>query len=286
MIVFPNAKINIGLDILRRRPDGYHDIATVMYPLPWHDVLEVVPAEGEHTTLTVTGNAVEYPPEKNLVMKAYNALRAEVPELPAADIYLRKIIPDGAGLGGGSADAAFTLVALNDLFSLGLTQKQLAAIAGSIGADCPFFIYDRPMLCTGTGTDMTEVDVPALKGMVVGVVKPPVSVPTRDAYAGVTPCLPSGSLAEVMTVFPAGDSVMRVVNAFEKSVFTRYPEISDIKSRLCVNERLPKPLYVAMSGSGSSVFALYDATEIHADKLAELLGEVFPGCCTFASVLG
>lgn len=285
MIVFPNAKINLGLDILRRRPDGYHDIATVMYPLPWCDVLEVVPANGEKTTLTVTGNAVDCPPEKNLVMKAYNSLLEEVSGLPAVDIYLRKIIPDGAGLGGGSSDAAFTLVALNELFSLGMTREQLADIAASIGADCPFFIYNRPMLCTGIGTDMTEVEVPALRGMLIGVVKPSVSVPTRDAYAGVTPRVPSGSLAEVMSVFPGGDSAMRVVNAFEESVFASYPEIAMVKRQLAEDKRLPQPVYVAMSGSGASVFALYDMSVVRADKLAETLVTVFPESRTFATVL-
>ncbi len=120
MIVFPNAKINLGLDILSRRPDGYHEISTVMAPVGWHDVLEVVPSRGGNTTLTVSGNTVDCPPEKNLVMKAYRAMAELVEGLPAVDIYLRKIIPDGAGLGGGSADAAFTIRALNTLFSLSL----------------------------------------------------------------------------------------------------------------------------------------------------------------------
>ena len=139
MILFPNAKINLGLDILRRRPDGYHDIETVMIPVPWCDVLEIVPAKGSETTLTVSGRRVDCPPEKNLVMKAYRAL-AETVELPPVDIFLRKIIPDGAGLGGGSADAAFTLRGLNELFALGLSDSRLAEIAAGLGADCPFFI--------------------------------------------------------------------------------------------------------------------------------------------------
>ena len=123
MIVFPNAKINLGLDILSRRPDGYHEISTVMVPVGWHDVLEVVPSRGGKTTLTVNGNTVDCPAEKNLVMKAYRALDEVTRPLPPVDIYLRKIIPDGAGLGGGSADAAFTIKALNALFSLGLTNS-------------------------------------------------------------------------------------------------------------------------------------------------------------------
>ena len=185
MITFPNAKINLGLDILRRREDGYHDIETVMVPVPWHDVLEIVPAKGEETTLTVTGRHVDCPPEKNLVMKAYRALEREV-SLPPVDIYLRKIIPDGAGLGGGSADASFTLRALNELFALGYNDEQLARVASTLGADCPFFIYNRPMLCTGTGTDMEPIDVD-LQGLDILIAKPDVSVPTAAAYSHTTP---------------------------------------------------------------------------------------------------
>ncbi len=137
MILFPNAKINLGLDILRRRPDGYHDIETVMYPIPWCDILEIVPAKGSATTLTTSGRPVACPPEKNLVMKAVRAL-SETAEIPPVDIYLRKIIPDGAGLGGGSADASFTLLGLNTLFGLGYSSDQLAEIANGVRASCTF----------------------------------------------------------------------------------------------------------------------------------------------------
>ena len=151
MIAFPNAKINIGLFITARRPDGYHDIATVMMPADWCDILEIVPAKDDVTTLTVTGRSVDCPPEKNLVMRAYRAMEERY-NLPPVDIFLRKIIPDGAGLGGGSADAAFTITTLDRLFGLGLSADVMAGIAATIGSDCPFFIYNRPMLATGTGT--------------------------------------------------------------------------------------------------------------------------------------
>lgn len=166
MIVFPNAKINIGLNILRRRPDGYHDLETVMYPIPWRDVLEIVPGRSGCDTLTCTGRPVNCPPEKNLVMKAVKALRG-VAEFPPVDIFLEKIIPDGAGLGGGSADAAFAITAIDSLFSLGLPRRLMAEVAAGIGADCPFFIYNEPALCTGTGTTMTHIPVkfPAEHGL-------------------------------------------------------------------------------------------------------------------------
>ena len=136
MIIFPHAKINIGLDIIRRRDDGYHDIATVMVPTGWEDVLELTPAE--NTSLHVTGRKVDCPPEKNLVMKALRALETATGGIPPTRIHLHKIIPDGAGLGGGSADAAFTLLGLNRLYDLGLSGPDLMKIAAGIGADCPF----------------------------------------------------------------------------------------------------------------------------------------------------
>lgn len=285
MILFPNAKINLGLDIIRRRPDGYHDIATVMYPLPWTDVLEIVPGKGDDATLTVSGRGVDCPVEKNLVMKAYRALQDIVPALPPADIYLRKIVPDGAGLGGGSSDAAFTLRGLNELFALGLSDGELADVAAGIGADCPFFIYNRPMLCTGTGTVLEPVEVPCMSGKVIAVVKPQVSVPTRDAYSGVTPCEPTSPLVSAMTRFPEENPGGRVVNAFEHSVFAAYPAIAELKRTLLESAELPAPLYVSMSGSGASVFALYDRVVADADNLSDRLRSMMPGCDVFCALL-
>ncbi|MDE6484574.1 MAG: 4-(cytidine 5'-diphospho)-2-C-methyl-D-erythritol kinase [Duncaniella sp.] len=273
MILFPNAKINLGLDIERRRPDGYHDIVTVMYPVGWSDVLELVPGKGEDTTLTVTGNAVDCPPEKNLVMKAYRALDAEL-QLPPVDIFLHKIIPDGAGLGGGSADAAFTLTGLNELFDLGLEKEHLAEIAGKIGADCSFFVYDRPMLCTGTGTTMAPIDID-LSDYAVAIVKPPFSVPTREAYSSVTPAVAERSITEILTK-PVEEWRGELKNDFERTVGALHPEIHAIRDRLykC------GAVYAAMSGSGSAVFGLFKN-----DILADDLKRLFPACATFAGHL-
>lgn len=274
MLLFPNAKINLGLDILRRRPDGYHDIETVMYPVPWRDVLEIVPAQGQETTLTVTGQRVDCPIEKNLVMKAYRAMEKRF-KLPPVNIYLRKIIPDGAGLGGGSADAAFTLTGLNSLFELGLTDEDLASIASTLGADCPFFIYNRPMLCTGTGTDMTPIDVD-LSGMQLLIVKPAVSVPTAAAYAGTHPCEPARSAGEIVSDIPVTDWPGNLKNDFESSVFPAYPAIAEVKERLLSFN----PLYCAMSGSGASVFALWQR-----DKMSVDVARSFPEADTFTATL-
>ena len=183
MIRFPNAKINLGLYIERRRPDGYHDISTVFYPVPLCDVVEVVPSH--EVRLFTYGNPVNCPPEKNLVMKAYRLLADEF-NLPPVDIHLHKHIPDGAGLGGGSSDASSVLLILRELFSLPLSDEELAARAAKLGADCPFFIYNRPMAARGIGDQFTPTEVD-LSGKYIVIVKPEVSVPTDDAYAGVTP---------------------------------------------------------------------------------------------------
>lgn len=253
MVVFPNAKINIGLHITSRRPDGYHDIETVMIPVPWCDVLEIVPSESGDTTLTVTGRAVACPPEKNLVMKAYRALDATV-TLPPLDIYLRKIIPDGAGLGGGSADAAFTVMAINRMLKLNLTDSQMAEICSSIGADCPYFIYNRPMIATGTGTTLSPIDLTALNGMTVALVKPDISVPTAEAYAGVTPKLPVCDLPSLLNT-PVSLWKDRVANDFEASIASRHRVIAEIKQQLYSLGAI----YASMSGSGSAVYGIFDS---------------------------
>lgn len=266
MITFPNAKINIGLNIERRRSDGYHDLSTVFYPIPWKDILEIVPAEGSVTTLTVTGNGVECPMEKNLVVKAYRALDAVTP-LPPVDIYLHKIIPDGAGLGGGSADAAFTLRMLNEMFALGMSQGQLAEIAARIGADCPFFIYNVPCLAYGIGEKLTPVDL-NLDGHMIAVVKPRTSISTKEAFSRVVPKVPLYALPDYITR-PVHEWNGYIKNDFEASVFPAHPEISEIKDCLLTMGAA----YAAMSGSGTAVYGIF--TEKN-DTLADILTARFP----------
>lgn len=274
MVVFPNAKINLGLNIINRRPDGYHDIETIMVPTAWKDILEIVPAKGDQTTLTVTDRHVDCPPEKNLVMKAYNALN-NYTHLPPVDIYLRKIIPDGAGLGGGSADAAFMLTALNEMFSLDISDSKLAEIASAIGADCPFFIYNRPMLATGTGTTLSDISVPAIGGLTLLIVKPDISISTAQAYSGVTPHLPAVSLSDSI-LQPISEWQDLIINDFEESLSITHPEIGRIKSIL----KESGAVYCSLSGSGSAVYGIYDS-----DKMAELASRGFHGCDTFVSKL-
>lgn len=273
MVVFPNAKINIGLNIISRRQDGYHNIETVMYPIDWCDILEVVPAGGDKTTLTTTGNPVNCPPEKNLVMKAYNLLNETTP-LPPVDIYLHKIIPDGAGLGGGSSDAAHLLIALNSMLSLNLSDDTLASITARIGADCPFFIYNRPTLATDTGTTLSPIDL-SLDNHSIAVVKPDVSVPTAQAYAGVTPQTPATPLIHSINL-PIDSWQQSIKNDFEKSIFPIHPIISEIKQTLLSLGAV----YASMSGSGSAVYGIFKG-----DILADTIKCHFPHCATFSTRL-
>ena len=267
MITFPNAKINLGLNIVRRRPDGYHDIETVFYPVPLTDVLEIVPATA--TTLTCHGNPVDCPPEKNLVMKAYRLL-CDRYDLPPVEMHLYKHIPDGAGLGGGSSDAAHALQMLNKMFGLELSTATLAGMAATLGADCAFFIYNRPMLATGIGDVLSPVEVD-LKGKTLLLVKPPVGVDTRTAYSRVTPHEPVTDLTETIALpIAAWDGLL--VNDFEASVFAALPQLWLIKAQLLDSGAC----YAAMSGSGSTVFGIYDS-----DNLAEAAADTFTDCATF-----
>lgn len=274
MITFPNAKINIGLDIIRRRPDGYHDLVTAMVPTDWRDVLEIVPASSA-SSLTVTGRRVDCPVESNLVMKALRLMQRTygLERVGEMDICLHKVIPDGAGLGGGSADAAFTLRMVNDIARLGATQSQLARLAATLGADCAFFIYNTPMLCTGIGDHLSPLPL-SLRGLILAIIKPDaISVNTRQAYSGVTPALPDVPLPDLLAL-PVDEWQGRVVNAFEASVFPQFPELSRIKSRLLSLGAI----YASMSGSGSALYALFDSADNDADKLSVTLSGTFPSC--------
>lgn len=249
MISYPNAKLNIGLDILRRREDGYHDIDTLMVPcFGLRDVLEIVPSSALEMHLygiPLDGNGGD-----NLCMKAYRLLWDRY-GLPPVEIHLYKGIPSGAGLGGGSADAAFTLRMLNEMFALRLPDATLAELAAQLGSDCPFFICNRPMLCRGRGEIMTEFgSLP--EGLRFEVEIPPVHVSTREAYAGVSPAVPEIPLEELLRL-PVPEWRGKVRNAFEDSVFPAHPEIAAAKEAMYSRGAL----YASMSGSGSSVFGIF-----------------------------
>ncbi len=272
MILFPHAKINLGLDITGKLPNGYHTLETVMIHTDWEDVLELTPAA--ETELVCTGRAVDCPPETNLVMKAFRLMEAETGGLPPTRIQLHKNIPDGAGLGGGSADAAYTLRGLNELYNLGFAPERLAEAAGRLGSDCPFFIYDQPMLCTGTGTDMRPVELPGLlsTGLTLAIVKPPVGVSTAEAYAGVTPYKGHRKSLMERIELPVDRWQHAVGNDFEPSVIAAKPRIGEIKARLLGLGAV----YSQMSGSGSAVFAYFPKAD--SVILADLLRKEFADC--------
>lgn len=254
MICFPNAKINLGLNIVRKRPDGYHDIETVFYPIPVKEALEISAAP--QTTFHASGIPVDAPAEKNLVMKAYAKMKA-LYAIPEMEVNLLKAIPMGAGLGGGSADAAFMLKLINDYCSLHLSDETLEEIAATIGADCPFFIRNTPVFATGIGNRFEPIALD-LKGWYLCLVKPDLFVSTAAAYAKVKPAEPALSLKEIIQK-PVEQWRRLMVNDFEESVFPEFPLIQAVKEKLYAEGAV----YAAMSGSGSSVFGLFkEATDL------------------------
>lgn len=269
MIQFPNAKINLGLNIVERRPDGYHNIETALFPIPLNDILEIVPAKGGDTTLTTYGRPVGCPPEKNLVMKACRLMQREL-GAPPVDIYLNKIIPDGAGLGGGSADAAFTMTMLNQMFGLNAGNDKLAKLAASIGADCPFFILNQPALATGIGDILTPLTL-SLKGYRLVLVKnDSISVPTKAAYSQVTPSHSHSPIAQILAK-PVETWQESLKNDFEPSVFKQFPQLAATKQELLDQGAA----YAAMSGSGSSVFGLFNSAIMADQRRLSHFGNIF-----------
>ncbi len=260
MILFPNAKINLGLNIVSRREDGYHNIETVFYPIKLEDSLEIVAAkEGESTTLTCHGRTVDCPMEKNLVTKAYRLLQKEF-NLPEVEMHLLKLIPDGAGLGGGSSDASSALMILNEMFGLGLRKEQLAERAATLGADCAFFIHNKPLMATGIGNVFTPVEVD-LSGYYLFLVKPSVSVSTAAAYSMVTPRPSQTPIPSILNT-PVCEWKNALKNNFEDSVFAQFPLLAEIKQQIYE----AGAIYASMSGSGSSMFGIFDNANM-ADNL-------------------
>jgi len=249
MILFPNAKINLGLHVVSKRKDGYHDVETCMYPIPLFDALEII--LDKKTNFTGTGLTIPGNEKDNLILKALKLIRKDFNELPHVNIHLHKNIPMGAGLGGGSADGAFALKLYNNLFDLYLEDWFLEDYAAQLGSDCPFFIENTPKIATGRGEILEEAAVD-LKGKWLLLVNPKLHIGTKEAYAGLTPQSPAKPLKEILP----DHSLWRdqLVNDFEKSIFKIHPQIEDLKVEMY--ER--GAFYAAMSGSGSTVFGLFD----------------------------
>lgn len=253
MILFPNAKINLGLNVVERRKDGYHNIETVFYPIGLTDVLEIEPSETcTDYSFSSSGITLSGDPEENLIVKAYRLLRSQY-QFPAIDISLCKQIPFGAGLGGGSADAAFMLKALNEMFELKITNRKLESIAKLLGADCPVFIKNKPVFASGIGNVFTPIKL-SLNGYFLVLVKPDIHISTPEAYSLIIPEKPEVSLLEVIQK-PIVEWQKYMKNDFEKSVFSVHPVIGNIKEQLYDMGAV----YASMSGSGSSVFGLFES---------------------------
>jgi len=250
MIFFPNAKINLGLNILRKREDGYHELETIFYPIGLKDGLEFIENKQNKIIFTSSGLPLNIDPEENIIVKAYRLLAADY-SLPGLDLHLHKVIPFGAGLGGGSSDAAFLLKGLNDYFELGLFVSQLKKYAVKLGADCSFFLENKPAFACGIGEQLQNIHF-NLNDYFIVLVKPPFGVGTKEAYAGIKPAIPKKLLLDSIKL-SADNWQNCIVNDFETSVFNLYPEIAEIKTKLLEHGAV----YASMSGSGSSVFGLF-----------------------------
>ena len=262
MVIFPNAKINIGLFVTEKRSDGFHNLETVFYPVGLRDVLELNREEGPKRVCYFenTGIAIDCPEDKNLVVRAYKLL-ASAYDLPAVRINLFKTIPFGAGLGGGSSDAAYTLKALNEYFELRISEKGLENYASRLGSDCAFFIRNRPAFASGKG-DVLEDMALELDEYEIVIVKPDCKVSTAEAYAGISPAKAVFNLRE-LNLLPLTAWRKQVKNDFETTVFAKYPAIRKVKEELYNRGAL----YASMTGSGAGVFGIFPKGDVVLDTL-------------------
>ena len=272
MKFFPNCKINIGLRIVRKREDGYHDLETIFYPVyGLHDELEVEPAE--EFAFLQDGLVVDCLPTDNLIYKVYKRMQEHFPQIGNVKITFKKNIPFGAGLGGGSSDAAHMAIALNEIFALGLTREQLAEAVRPLGADCPFFIYNTPCYAEGIGDKLTPISMD-LSGLRLIMIKPACGVSTKEAYSGIIPKGNSKVLNDLKVLNVLNDFTVlsALTNDFEETVCKVHPEIAEIKKRL----QEAGAVYAAMSGSGSTVFGLFQHNpKCGTDAQLRLLHEEF-----------
>ena len=269
MKLFPNCKINIGLRVVRKREDGYHDLETIFYPvMGLHDELEVIPSS--KFEFIQEGLAVDCKPEDNLIVKCFLNMKAKYPQVGDVRIRFKKNIPFGAGLGGGSSDAAHMAIALNEIFALGLTREQLADEVRSLGADCPFFVYNTPCYAEGIGDKLSPISLD-LSGLRLVMIKPACGVSTKEAYAGIKP---KGKCEVFNNLKGLNDFTVltTLTNDFEETVCKVHSEIAEIKQRLLD----AGAVYAAMSGSGSTVFGLFENdAEGRTDAQLRLLHEEF-----------
>jgi 4-diphosphocytidyl-2-C-methyl-D-erythritol kinase len=254
MLVFPNAKINLGLHVVNTRPDGYHSIETVFFPVNWQDALEIIenPGSTNPFIFSQSGLAISGEIKNNLIYKAWKLI-AEQKKCPPLKVHLHKNIPMGAGLGGGSADAAFFINAMNELLQLGYNKEERTAIARQLGADCAFFIQNSPVFARGKGDELEDLPID-LSGHYILMVHPGIQSGTAEAYSSIVPKLPAIDLRQLMANTPLTAWKNHLVNDFEPGLFKKYPQIAELKQALYD----AGALYASMSGSGSAVFGIFD----------------------------
>jgi 4-diphosphocytidyl-2-C-methyl-D-erythritol kinase len=249
MILFPNAKINLGLYVTEKRSDGFHNLSTCFYPVPWSDILEITPHDAFE--FSTSGLAISGALETNLCFRAYQLLK-EVFPIPPVHIHLHKVIPMGAGLGGGSSDAAYTLIGLRDMFKLPLTNEDLVPYAQKLGSDCAFFLFNQAQMGAEKGDVLTPLDL-SLTGKHLVMVYPNFGISTQEAYAGIKPQKARKNWEKQFSK-PLDTWKETISNDFENSLFPKYPQLADLKNELYALGAQ----YAAMSGSGSTLFGIFD----------------------------
>jgi len=249
MVLFPHAKINLGLQVIEKRLDGFHNIVSCLYPINWCDALEIL--EEPQFNFSTSGINIPGDPKHNLCVKAYQLIRERF-DIPPVHVHLHKVVPIGAGLGGGSADGAFTLIGLRDMFDLPLSKPQLGQLAAKLGSDCAFFIDRRPVLATNTGDELEPITLSFPDGYLL-IVTPPIQVNTGKAYSRLTPRAPSWDLKESLSR-NLTDWPNLITNDFEKPIFEQFPIIARVKEVLLEKGAS----FASLSGSGSSVFGIFN----------------------------
>lgn len=255
MITYPNCKINLGLYILEKRPDNYHNLETVFYPIPLSDILEIIenkdPENSPNFPLSTSGLAIQGTVSSNLCVKAYKLLKKDFPKLPWVRVHIHKVIPIGAGLGGGSSNGAFALKMYNEIFNLQVSEEKLLDYAAILGSDCPFFIKNKPCHATGRGEVLNEIQLD-LSAYRFVVVNPGIYVNTGDAFRDIKPGHPAEKLLDIIQL-PPQQWKGKLINDFEKPLFVKYPAIQQVKEALYE----AGAVYASMSGSGSTVYGMF-----------------------------
>ena len=261
MITFPNCKINLGLNIIGKREDGYHNLETVFYPLPFYDVLEIITSDKTENEFFLTGVNIDGDSKNNLCLKAYEILKKDFPQLPFIKIYLQKNIPIGAGLGGGSADGAFMLTLLNEKFNLNVSEEKLLQYALQLGSDCPFFIKNKPCFAQSRGEVLEEIQI-KLSGYKLLLVNPQIRINTSWAFSQIQPAVSKKPLKEIIQQ-PVSEWKKQLKNDFEQAIFAAHPSLQKIKLQLYNLGAI----YASMSGSGSTIFGIFNS-DTNLDALA------------------